>query len=99
MDYGNSEHAKAFVAELLTKIQVDDPASRSMVGQLGILEDQIAECLGILKVTGQFYDDRFGKPKEHPAAKRLIALHNEYGKLYRLLSLDQAPEPQGQLFD
>jgi hypothetical protein len=99
MDYGNSEHAKAFVAEMLQKILVDDPASHSMVFQLGVLEDQIRECLEIMKTSGQFYNDRFGKPKEHPAAKRLIALHNEYGKLYRLLSLDRPPESQQKLFE
>lgn len=99
MDYGNSDAAKAFVAQMLERITVDDPATFSIVRQLAVLEDQLAECIETLRREGQFFNDRFGKPKEHPAAKRQIALHNEYGKLYSKLGLDRAPDKQPSLFD
>ncbi len=95
--YGSSARARAFVGDTLEKIHIDDPASMKIVELLGEIVDELAECRATLVKEGQFIKDRFGKPKQHPAAQREIALLNEYGKLYRLLGLDQEPRDQGHL--
>jgi hypothetical protein len=98
--YGESACARVFVAELREKLLCDEPATIRMVERLGELIDAMDECKEILRANGgPFIEDRFGKPKLHPAADREIALTNEFGKIYRLLGLDQQPsDSQGRLF-
>jgi hypothetical protein len=96
--YGQSEEARSFVAEMLEKCQFEDPASRQMLDRMGELIDEMAECRAIIRANGgPFMKDRFGKPKKHPAADHQLGLLNEFGKIYRLLGLDQAPQEQGKL--
>jgi hypothetical protein len=96
--YGESADARKFVAELREKLLVDDPATDRMIQQLGELLDALSECATILRENGgPLILDRFDKPKLHPAHDREIALRNEFGKVYRLLGLDQASPEQGRL--
>ena len=97
--YGQSDRARAFVVEMHEKTRIDDPASDHMVERMAEILDQLEECKSIMRATGgPFYKDRFGKPRLHPAALREVALTNEFGKMYRLLGLDQPPPDQGSLF-
>ncbi|MGA2881086.1 MAG: hypothetical protein ABSG13_19220 [Bryobacteraceae bacterium] len=98
--YGQSEKARAFVAELREKLRLDDPASQRLGDLLGEFIDELDECRAALIRDGQFVRDRFGKLKLHPACQREIAISNEFGKTYRLLGIDQASKSdQGDLFD
>jgi hypothetical protein len=97
--YGQSVRARAFVTEMHEKCKLDDPASRHMAERMAEILDELEECKSIMCATGgPFYKDRFGKPRLHPAALREVALTNEFGKMYRLLGLDQPLPEQGSFF-
>lgn len=97
--YGQSEAARKFVTEQREKCVVEDPASLRLVDLLAEMLDELNECTMVIAANGgQFTTDRFGKDVVHPAAKQKKAITNEFGKIYRLLGLDQAPQDsQGRL--
>jgi hypothetical protein len=97
ISYGQSEAARDFVREMREKISVDDPASEYLVEQLAAIRDAIEEARARISADGAFVKDRFGRLQQHPACVREKALLNEYGKLFRLLGLDQAASDQGRL--
>lgn len=100
---GPPDHLSAEARELFLHIiatgSYDAPARALLVrfcevrDQLGKLRTEMAAASGAFTFT-----DKHGQPRLHPLVKHELALTNEYGKLFRLLGWDQAPDGQMPLF-
>lgn len=97
---GLSDKARDFVSRMQSSHTFTDAASVEMLHRMARILDELDETAAVLAANGPFYFDKWRQPKTHPAALREVALINEFGKLFRLLGLDQEPrgEKQGKLF-
>lgn len=92
-----SEESKELFLHVLATGSYDAPA-RELLIEFCRGRDTIATIRGELAISGYSFIDKHNQPRTHPNVKLLLALINEYGKLFRLLGWDQAPDGQLPLF-
>jgi hypothetical protein len=86
-----SEAAREFFLHVIATGSYDAPA-RALLIRFAEVGDQLEVVRVALAKEGVTFADTHGQPRIHPLVKHELALTNEFGKLFRLLGWDQAPD-------
>ncbi|HXI92983.1 MAG TPA: hypothetical protein VNO24_23505 [Blastocatellia bacterium] len=94
-----SDASREFFEHVVATGSYDAPA-RALLIRFCVVRDQLEKVRSQLADAGVgfTFTDKHNQPRVHPLVKHELALTNEYGKLFRLLGWDQAPDGQLPLF-
>lgn len=90
-----SARQREFFLHVIATGSYDAPA-RALLIRFCEVGDQLETIREELASKGVTFVDKHNQPRIHPLVKHELALVNEYGKLFRLLGWDQAPD-SGQM--
>jgi hypothetical protein len=91
---GLSVEARKLYRETIDQYQIDDAPSLVLLGNACRALDRLRVAEALIKENGgSVYSDRFGQPKQHPAAARVDAENLTLQRSLRELGINLAPLP------
>lgn len=75
----------------------DDPGGLQILHSAAWQLARMVECRSQLKADGMFVSDRFGQPKEHPAAISERAASNQFRLLCRELGISDGSDESARI--
>jgi P27 family predicted phage terminase small subunit len=88
---------RKFWKETLQNFELSDPHDLEMLKMAGSCLDRMKENTETIEKTGRFFDDRFGQPKPHPAAKEIKDDAALFARLCREMGLDIEPLSENRI--
>jgi hypothetical protein len=88
---------RKFWKETLGSFELSDLHDLEMLKMAGACLDRMKENSKTIEDEGRFFDDRFGQPKPHPAAKEIKDDSALFARLCREMGLDIEPVSENRI--